>query len=404
MKKQTGAVLLIAGTCIGGGMIALPMVLSKIGLIPSIALMLLTWAIIYYTAIINLELSLQAGKPMSLADLGEKFSGKIAKLIGNLSFQVLSFALVAVYIHGGSSVLENTIEHAIPNLDITFFSVTSAYSLIAFFILSLPIKFIDYINRLLFIALIIVIGILVAGLALKINWTNLPLFCHNYKTISPWVIIIPVVFTSFGFHASLPTIIAYCNNNMQILKKAFFWGCCIPSLVYLIWTFSTLSVVYDQNPAIYQKMINGTLKVGDFVKELSLIINSKSVQVIVWWISFLAIFTSLIGVGISLKATISQIILKHLPINEITASILSSIITILPSYLMSIIVPNAFISVLGFAGMILAIIAIILPIYLLKSIKDIKPHCSELKENSLVLVTASIGVIIIISELLNILK
>ena len=39
MQKLIGSILLISGTCIGNGMIALPMVLAKLGIIPSIILM-----------------------------------------------------------------------------------------------------------------------------------------------------------------------------------------------------------------------------------------------------------------------------------------------------------------------------------------------------------------------------
>jgi tyrosine-specific transport protein len=78
MNKQTGSILLVAGTCIGSGMIALPLVLAKLGIIPSAVLMLLTWLLMYYTSLVNLELNLQAGKGMSLGALGRHFSGPIA--------------------------------------------------------------------------------------------------------------------------------------------------------------------------------------------------------------------------------------------------------------------------------------------------------------------------------------
>jgi tyrosine-specific transport protein len=45
MQKKIGATLLIAGTCIGSGMIALPLVLAKVGLVPSILLMVAIWFI-----------------------------------------------------------------------------------------------------------------------------------------------------------------------------------------------------------------------------------------------------------------------------------------------------------------------------------------------------------------------
>ncbi|AFD19820.1 putative amino acid permease [Rickettsia slovaca str. D-CWPP] len=59
--------MLISGTCIGSGMIALPMVLAKLGYnTSSIILMFVIWFIIYYTSLINLELNLQAGKGLTL--------------------------------------------------------------------------------------------------------------------------------------------------------------------------------------------------------------------------------------------------------------------------------------------------------------------------------------------------
>ena len=400
MKKQTGATLLVAGTCIGSGMISLPMVLSQIGLIPSILMMLVMWAIIYYTALVNLELNLQAGKAMSLGDLGNHFSGKKAGLIGSISFQILSFALISVYIYAGSSVIEKMLEFQY-HTELNFLNVATIYALVTAILFIFPINFVDYVNRLLFIALILVISILVGGMLLKINWQNLPLFSHEYKKISPWIIIAPVLFTAFGFHGSLPTLINYCDNNKKILKKVFLWGCCIPSLVYIIWTFSVLSVIYNDNLVVYTKMIEGGLDVGDLVKELSLIINSEHVQTLVWWISLLAIITSLLGVGISLCKTISTFISTKANISNKQSNIISSLITVIPSYVMAVLIPNAFITILGFAGMILVVIAILLPIYLLKKIDNINLKCKELKDD-LILALGAIGVIIIASEILNI--
>ena len=400
MKKQTGATLLVAGTCIGSGMISLPMVLSQIGLVPSVLMMLAMWAIIYYTALISLELNLQAGKAMSLGDLGNYFSGKKAGLIGSSSFQILSFALISVYLYAGSSVIQKMLSFHY-NAEFNFINIVSVYAIITAILFIFPIKLVDYVNRFLFISLILVISILVGGMIFKINWQNLPLFSHEYKTMSPWIIIAPVLFTAFGFHGSLPTLIEYCDNNKKILKKVFLWGCCIPSLVYIIWTFSVLSVIYNDNPAVYSKMIEGSLDVGDLIKELSLIVNSKYVQTLVWWISLLAIITSLLGVGISLCKTISIFISSKTNTSNKSSNIISSLITVTPSYLMAILVPNAFIKILGFAGMILVVIAILLPIYLLKRIDNINLKCKELKDD-LILALGAIGIIIIVSEILNI--
>ncbi|WP_081497552.1 MULTISPECIES: aromatic amino acid transport family protein [spotted fever group] len=57
--------------------------------------------------------------------------------------------------------------------------------------------------------------------------------------------------------------------------------------------------------------------------------------------SALAIVTSILGVGVGLCDSLK------------------------PAYIVAVVVPNAFITILGFAGMILVIIAILLPVYLL---------------------------------------
>ena len=77
--------LVSAGTCVGCGMIVLPMVLSNLGLIPSILLKIAVWFVMYYTSLVNLELNLQAGHVLSLGTRGRYSSGRTAELIGTLS-------------------------------------------------------------------------------------------------------------------------------------------------------------------------------------------------------------------------------------------------------------------------------------------------------------------------------
>ncbi len=395
MQKQIGATMLVAGTCIGGGMIALPMVLAKIGIIPSIFTMILMWLIVYYTSIINLELHLQAGKGLSLGELGNKFSGKIAETIGLTSFKILSYALISVYIYGGSSVVKTMVES---NHSLT--EVASIYAIIVTLMLMLPIKLLDYVNRFIFIGLLIVIAILILGLISAIKWSDLPLFSDQLHNISAWELLIPVVFTAFGFQGSIPSLVNYCSNDKKMLKKVFFWGSLIPALVYIIWTCSILGVIHADNYAFYKQVIEGKIEVGELIQQLSKITEWHSIQVLIWWISLFAIITSLIGVGIGLCDNIKNIMPPQ--IFSITMrKTLAPIITILPAYLIAILIPNAFISVLGFAGMILVIIAILLPVYLLGRAKD--PICKELNNSEVTGLVVIAGVVIIVCELLNML-
>ncbi|MCC8377997.1 MAG: amino acid permease [Rickettsia endosymbiont of Graphium doson] len=395
MEKLIGSILLIAGTCIGSGMIALPMVLAKIGLIPSIILMFIIWFLMYYTSLINLELNLQAGKGLALGRLGRYFSGRIAKIIGMVNLKILSYALLAVFIYGGSSIIQNLL-----SLDISIVYIGACYAVISILVLLLPLKLIDYINRLLFIGILIVIAILIIGLIAMIKWYNLPLFSSRYKEILVWSEITPVVFTSFGFQVIFHTLTNYCNKNARTLKLAFLFGTLIPAIVYIIWTCSVLTVIHHENPVFYQQMVVGKVEVGELVKELSSIAKWQSVQLLVWIISTLAIATSVIGVGVGLCDSL-KVSFSNLKCNSRIRDIIAASTTILPAYIVTILIPNAFITVLGFAGMILVIIAILLPAYLLYKAKIKNFYYPELKKKYLIVISVIIGIFIMGYELTN---
>lgn len=376
--KKLGAIFLIVGTCLGSGMIALPMVLAKLGLLPSLVLMIAIWYVMYYTSLINLELNLQANQGLALGELGKKFSGRIAEIIGISSLKLLSYALLAVFIYGGSSMVKELLESKLA-VSSSLESIATYFAVISAAILLLPIKWIDYVNRVLTISLLVILVILVIGLAWSVKWTNLPLFADRYDDISAWVALIPVVFTSFGFQVIFHTLTNYCNKNAKMLKQAFFWGSLIPALVYLVWTFSILGVIHNENPHFYLQMVEGNAEVGELVKVLSVISHSQWVQILVWWISILSIVTSIVGVGVGLYDSLKEMMPKG-PYRNVACSA----ITMAPPYLAVLYVPNAFISVLGFAGMILAVIAVILPTYLLWKISKGNYHYKELKADWLV--------------------
>ncbi|MEK6733592.1 MAG: aromatic amino acid transport family protein, partial [Pseudomonadota bacterium] len=268
MQKQIGAIMLVAGTCIGSGMIALPMLLSKLGIIPSGILMLLIWTVVYYTSLFSLELNLQAGTGLTLGALGRKFSGKYAGIIGTSCFIALAYSLLCVYLNGGSSVIKDMIGFWYKT-DVDFVTVTSLYSIVTVLILTLPFKLIDYLNRIMFISLLSVIGLLILGLLTKIEWSNLPIYTEKSEELSLWRESIPVVFTAFGFQVIFHSLTNYCNNDVKMLRRAFFWGSLIPALIYFTWNFSILSAIYQENPEFYSKMLVGDIQVGQLVKALS---------------------------------------------------------------------------------------------------------------------------------------
>lgn len=396
MKKQITAISLVAGTCIGSGMLALPIVLASVGIIPSIFIMLITCFFMYFTALINVELNLRAGEGLALGALARRFSGHGAEILGTICFKLLSYSLLCVYIYGGSSIFQKLLVSYGMMESCDFTCVATIFSVVSALCLMLPMNILGQINSFLFILLLAVVAVLLIGLLYFTNWTEIPLLSERYQEFSVWHALLPVVFTSFGFQVIFHTITNLCNKDKDRLKSAFFWGCLIPALVYLVWTSGVLIVVNHGNPDFYRQMVNGQVEVGDLIQQLSAIAKWPAVQALVWWISLLAIATSVLGVGVGLFDAYRRVLPQNLG-----GSLFSAVITILPAYIITLWIPNAFIVALGFAGMILAVIAILLPIYLFYLSSNGQLIYPELRHNWLIVLSLIFGLVIIGSEILN---
>lgn len=389
MHKTIGSICLVAGTAIGAGMIALPMIMAKLGLLYSIILMSIIWFAMYYSALINVELNLRADNGLSLGKLGKRFSGLGAYILGDTSLIFLCYSLLVAYIHGFAST--TTALAGAFGIILDPFTVSIVYSIVIYYLLSLSLHRVDALNRILFLAMLIIIGLFIVALIFRLDFKQLPLTVNKANPDS-WYTAIPVLFTSFGFQVIFHTLTIYCEKDAKKLKVVFFWGSLIPALIYTIWIICTLGALYKGNHEFYLKVIdNDQIDVGEFIEVLSKAVELGFMQVLAWVISLLAIITSTIGVSLGLI----DIIKGHYSIPSTTSNntnndasnnkkevklALSNLIkitsgsflhrqgsialTMLGAGLIAAFIPNAFIQGLSFAGMVLAFLAILLPIYL----------------------------------------
>lgn len=403
MRKLIGAICLIAGTAIGTGMLALPIVMASLGVIYGTVAMLAIWLVMYYTALVNIELNLQSGQALPLGQLGRKYCGPIAEWIGILSLKILTYSLLAVFIYGGTSIFQNLFLE-IWGAQLNFELVAIIYAIGIFIAISLPVSGIDYVNRLLFSIFIAMLICLIVGLIFASTWEKMPISMvgHVFE-ISSWQKIIPVIFTSFGFQVIFHSLTDYCDYDKKLLKRAFFWGSLVPAIVYIIWTSCVITILFNESDEFFAQILYGNVEVGAMIAELSNISEWKSLKVFSWWITILAIVTSAVGVGLGLTQSWNEMLRKKSSLGQFSHKLLSNLISLVPPLLVTLIIPNAFIAALSFAGMILVIIAILLPIYLLYKLPNANFNYSILRYNSLNILAVLSGFFIIYCEVLNVL-
>ena len=95
-KQMLGAVLLIAGSCIGAGMLALPIKTSISGFFPFLVSFVVTWLFMLSTGLLLLEVNHFFGeyKNINIVTMAQMTLGKYAKISVWILFCFLFFCLV----------------------------------------------------------------------------------------------------------------------------------------------------------------------------------------------------------------------------------------------------------------------------------------------------------------------
>ncbi len=362
-SKFIGATLIVAGTTVGAGMLALPMTSGKLGFLNSTLLLVFMWGFTCFAALISLEINLRFGGGYSISYLAEKTFGRFGKWIASLSIGFLFYALLSAYTTGGASFLKEGFENFLgvsPPLPVMAFAFAT---MLGVFVYSST-RHVDYANRfLLFFK---------TSIFLTLVYFLTPLIKTQYlaNTLAEpnalWLAI-PIFFTSFGFHGSIPTLINYVGPNSQYLRKVIIIGSMAPLLVYILWQTVTLGVlppstgVEDQN-------------VASFIHHLNSATQSSTIGYFSNIFTFFAVSTSFLGVAIGLFDYLAESLKKK---NTSGQRFQTALLTFVPPLFFALFYPNGFIMALGYAAIALSVLAILLPsavAYKLRQSDSITPY------------------------------
>lgn len=293
MQKMIGGILLVAGTTIGAGMLALPIVTGLAGFWLAIGLIVLFWAYMTYTAFLMLEVNLWLPDEKShLISMVEATLGKPGKVVAWIAYLFLLYALTTAYLAGGGPLLNELLATIFGISFPKFLEPLPLLVLFGYFVYR-GTSSVDLINRLLMIGMAITFVLMVSFLLPHVNLKQL--FYHNASLL---LLGLSVVATSFGYHVILPTLTQYLQRDVRILKKVILYGSLIPLGIYLLWQFLVLGIIPVEGSISltsgYEKGMNGADLLGDYLGGGSLSEMAKLFSII-------AIITSFLGVSMSLS-------------------------------------------------------------------------------------------------------
>jgi tyrosine-specific transport protein len=337
-SKVIGGILLVSGTTIGAAMLALPVSTGLAGFFPSLVLLIACWAFMTYTAFLILEANLWAGENANLISMARQTLGKWGEAVSWVTYLFLLYALTTAYIAGSGPIVASVI-HGLTGYEVSaFVSAVPLLLLFGFFIYR-GTSYVDHLNRVLMIGLVVAYVAMAALIAPHVQW---PLLQH-----SEWPLLLiatSVVATSFGFHIIIPSLTTYLDHDLKKLKTTIFIGSLIPVIVYIIWEWLALGVIpLHGESGIIQGYIKGT----NGAQLLSETIGSGMISVIARCFAFFAIITSFLGVSLSL----CDFLADGFKIKKSrTGKFALCLLTFVPPLIFTLTDPRAFLSALEYAG------------------------------------------------------
>lgn len=239
--KTLGCTLLIAGTTIGAGMLALPLASSSLGGPATLMLMIGLWALMAFTAMLQVEASLSTGK-WYLHQLADHLLGPWGKGIASFCILMLFYALASAYISGGSSLLAQALADA--GLPLGQEQAAWVFTLLFGGMVCVGTRQVDYLNRLMFtVKLVIMVAVLALLLPRAQGQHLLSMPLGEGLLLAG----LPVIFTSFGFHGSIPSVMLYLGDNPRQLRRVFVWGSALPLVLYVLWQVAILGLLGQQS-------------------------------------------------------------------------------------------------------------------------------------------------------------
>lgn len=354
-NKLIGGILLIIGTSIGGGMLALPIATAQLGFINTVFALIFCWAIMTASALLILEVNLWHSINSNLITMAKTTLGRFGQILAWISYLLLLYALLAAYIAGGSDFLQHLLLgfHIKSSIKISALLFAGLLSVIVY----KGLNSVDYVNRGLMLSKIGTYSLLIICIFPFVSMRYLLTLGTPYH-VSVILGSFTIIMTSFGFAVVVPSLRSYFNENLFMLRKAIFIGSLIPLFCYILWELTIMGVIPSQGSLSLTVMAHSTHSASDLISALSNLLQNKLVNFLAKIFTSICLATSFLGVSLSLFDFLSDgLQMEKRGSNKFALYA----ITFLPPFLIANHYPHVFIMALSYAGILCAILLILLP-------------------------------------------
>lgn len=281
-----GAGLLVAGTTIGGGMLALPLATAEGGFFPALLFYFLTFLFMTSTGFLVAEVFLWSRSEVNMISMSSQTLGSVGKGIAWFLYLFFFYSLMVAFLAAGGRFFVGLFE--------SWGASSAFFSILLFLLLGAPVVVIgpwavDRLNTLFMIGLILSFLLFIILGVPHLQWK----FLEDYN-FSKGIFGLPVMFTAFGFQGIVPTLTQYLGRDRKKIRIAIVIGSSTAFLVYVLFQALILGTV-DRALLLEAKHLGQTA-----------IYPLKNILQVSWfyWVggafAFFALITTFFGISLGL--------------------------------------------------------------------------------------------------------
>lgn len=334
-----GGALLIAGSCIGAGMLGLPILTGISGFVPSLFSFLIAFCFMLATGFLMCEVAGNFSKRSNILSMNAHLLGRFGKISSWLLYVFLFYALQVAYIVGSGDLFSLFMRQAF-GLSVPDWTCGIFFVVLFSWIVFLGTRSVDLFNRWLMVGKVLAFG---AILLVGMSAVQPALLAYSKPHLT--FLAFPILVISFGFHNMVPTLMSYMDGDLKRVRLSITLGALIVLGIYLVWEVLVLGIVPAEGPV---SLLSSYRNDEEASQALLTVLGVSKITTFSSAFAFFAILTSFLAQSLALVHFFADALkVKH---NDKTENPYLLLVALLPPLIFSILYPKFFFQSLNFAG------------------------------------------------------
>lgn len=355
MGKLIGGILLIVGTSIGAGILALPVSTAQAGFVSSSVLLFLCWMLMTFSAFLILEVNLWFPDTSNMITMAKKTLGVPGQIVAWITYLALLYSLLTLYMSGGTDVLHSLMGFAGVNTSDWYDSLI--FTIVLGSVVYCGTQTIDYVNRGLMLIKLGSFAVLLVLILMHIH----PSYVASGNISKLWPTVM-VMITSFGFATIVPSLRIYFHGDVKKLKMVILIGSLVPLACYILWDLAILGTLPLDGSNGLLTILQSGRTISGLMLALHNVVNSQVISEVSKLFTSICVATSFLGVSLCM----TDFLADGLNIEKKGFGNLKVItLTYLPPVIIVLFYPTIFMMALNYAGTFTSILLTLLPVLMI---------------------------------------